>query len=238
VNLGNYVGLLRQRGIILTCRDGRLVVDAPRGSLVDDNRDTLRQWRDELVLYVSSVTPPLAAGVALANANHNDQQSATPRDEIPPAPAPLAATPVGTIVGPCSRCGQPSRIRCAYQGRPGVWLAWCDSPTCGRADVVDEAMIRRGAATANCPTCGDPGERLGTYRLDDGRGRFACNRCDIVLVGADRERRRRRGRPGRVVGSLRRHTHRRALRRRRELGHSPPRLPPRRSPVRDVRRVA
>jgi hypothetical protein len=46
-------------------------------------------------------------------------------------PPPQAVTP-----GICSQCGQPSRVRCADVGRSGLWLAWCDDPTCGRADVV------------------------------------------------------------------------------------------------------
>jgi hypothetical protein len=73
---------------------------------------------------------------APVGASTDDLREAVPehKDELvsllsPPPPQPVSP-------GTCSQCGQPSRVRCADVSRPGLWLAWCDDPTCGRADVV------------------------------------------------------------------------------------------------------
>jgi hypothetical protein len=52
--------------------------------------------------------------------------------------------------------------------------------SCCEESEIGEITVPTIAATSLCPTCGDPGERQGTYRLADGRGRFACQRCSIV----------------------------------------------------------
>jgi hypothetical protein len=80
-------------------------------------------------------------------------------------------------------------------------MAWCETPDCFYVELVpclrDNGTVDRartasetssekeeqpttGESWAVCPSCGKPGQRLGSYRLDDGRGRYACDRCDIV----------------------------------------------------------
>jgi hypothetical protein len=108
-----FLAQLRESGFTVSVIDGRVKV-SPASRLTDADRAAIRDHKGEFLALLAPAAPPA---------------SALPRR--------------GAIVGPCPRCSQPSRIRCRNQGRPGQWISWCDSPECGRADVVDEAVIRR-----------------------------------------------------------------------------------------------
>src|SRR5262245_25454282 len=73
------------------------------------------------------------------------------RPDAPPSPMPETDThdernEINEISPPevsvrCTACGGRARVRRRYPGVPGLWLAWCDNDTCGRADVVHPATL-------------------------------------------------------------------------------------------------
>jgi hypothetical protein len=141
MNLAELLIDLHDRAVTVSVVGDTLRYRAPVGALTEDLRMALRTHKVDIV----------------------DLLCAAPASETAPAPTRPATGPAPVLAGarvsvvidaehlsdassvptctPCSRCGQPRRVRCRYVGQPGVWLAWCDSdsPACrGKADIVDE----------------------------------------------------------------------------------------------------
>ncbi len=165
----------QRRGIELRANGDKLKAKAPRGVLTEDDVAALRRHKAELLALLASESSSTSATPPSWPDRYGDLDDAHYQAVVD---ADIARH--GHYV-PTRQYAEPA------EDPEAIW------ERCGLPPVASVTPRTNATTdTAICPDCNASATRLGTFTLDDGRGRFECPRCRRVFwslpgqVGAPR----------------------------------------------------